>query len=146
MDWDAMKSELERDEGRERHLYRDTVGKESIGIGRNLADKGVSEAEIDLMFKTDCNEVTVDLGRNCPWWTTMPETAQRGLFNMAFNMGWPTLSGFKNMLAALERGDYVTAAAEALDSKWATQVGRRADRVAEQFRQAAGASSAPATS
>ena len=65
----------------------------------------------------------------------MPEPAQRALANMAFNLGVPRLSQFKNMLSALEKGDYNVAAKEALDSNWAKQVGDRANRIAKVFRE-----------
>ena len=53
---------------------------------------------------------------------------------MAFNLGWPRLSRFKNMIEALKAGDYGRAADEALDSKWADQVGTRAERIATVYR------------
>jgi lysozyme len=55
---------------------------------------------------------------------------------MALNLGWPRLSAFRNMLAALQAMDYATAAREALDSKWAKQVGARAERIAALYREA----------
>jgi hypothetical protein len=48
---------------------------------------------------------------------------------MMFNMGQTRLSGFKKMLAALEKGDYAEMAVQMMDSKWATQVGPRATRL-----------------
>lgn len=64
----------------------------------------------------------------------MPELAQAALLNQCFNLGWPRLSTFKKMLAALQRGDYHDAAAEAEDSKWFRQVGERGKRVAALYR------------
>jgi len=55
------------------------------------------------------------------------------LTNMCFNLGAPRLSGFKKMWEAIEAGDYSTAAEEMLDSKWARQVGPRADRLAQKM-------------
>jgi lysozyme len=51
--------------------------------------------------------------------------------DMMFNLGYKGLSKFKNMLAALQSEDYVTAAREMLNSKWRTQVGKRAEKLAE---------------
>ena len=61
---------------------------------------------------------------------------KRGLINMHMNIGMSRLSGFRNMLSALEDGDYETAASEALDSRWSQQVGNRAKRIADMFREA----------
>lgn len=134
MDMNQLVRDLERDEGRRRKPYRDSTGRLTIGVGRNLDDVGLSEPEIDLLLQNDITGVCADLDRNVPWWRDMPEPWQRGLANMAFNMGWPTLRNFRHMLAALEAGDGETAAAEALDSKWSAQVGDRAGRIAVLFR------------
>lgn len=137
LDRDQLARDLERDEGLRLKPYLDSVGKLTIGIGRNLDDNGITEAEARLMLDHDADVSLADLDRNAAWWRSMPEPAQRGLANMAFNMGWPTLSGFRNMLAALEQGEYARAADEALDSRWARQVGPRSERIAELYRSAA---------
>ena len=48
---------------------------------------------------------------------------------MMFNLGRPRLSKFKNMKAALDKGDWVTAAVEGRDSRWYYQVGNRSERL-----------------
>lgn len=141
MDIEALKTELKRDEGVELKPYTDTVGKLTIGVGRNLDDVGITISEADFLLGDDIERVTAELNRTVPWWSELPEGPSRALANMCFNMGWPRLSGFKKMLAALERGDYETAAKEALDSQWAGQVGNRAQRIAAQIREGAGANS-----
>lgn len=49
-DMAMLLSELSRDEGRRLKPYLDTVGKTTIGVGRNLTDVGISEDECDLPF------------------------------------------------------------------------------------------------
>lgn len=132
---DKLKADLIRDEDLRLKPYRCTAGKLSIGVGRNLDDVGISEHEALMMLGNDIQWVIEDLDRNAPWWRRMPEPAQRALANMAYNLGWPKLSAFRNMLAALQAGNYETAADEALDSKWARQVGARADRIAALYRE-----------
>lgn len=129
-----LKRDLIRDEASRAKPYRDSVGKLTIGVGRNLDDRGLSADEIDLLLFNDVGLAVADLDRNAPWWRSLSEARQRGLANMCFNLGWPRLSGFKNMLASLKSGDFEAAAREALQSKWAEQVGARADRIAELFR------------
>lgn len=123
-------------------VYRDSVGALTIGVGRNLDAKGVSESEADLMLANDIADVFADLDRKYPWWRQLPPQVQRGLANMCFNLGVTRLTVFAKMLAALQRGDYNTAAFEALDSRWAVQVGMRATRIANLFRSAGGTSNA----
>ncbi len=130
MNIEYMKSELRRDEGLRLKPYRDTVGKMTLGVGRNLDDVGITAEEADYLLENDIGRAMADLDRNLPWWRGLSEARQRALVNMAFNLGLPRLLGFKGMLAALQAGDYAAAAREAIDSKWAKQIGARAQRIA----------------
>ena len=129
-------ADLKRDEGFRSKPYLDTVGKLTIGYGRNLDDVGISEGEAEHLLLKDVGVAYEETRESYPWITKAPLDVQRGLYNMAFNMGRSRLAGFKRMLAALEAGNYRLAAEEALDSKWARQVNNRANRVAELFRNA----------
>lgn len=79
-------------------------------------------------------EAQSELDRHAPWWRSLSDVRQDVLANMTYNMGWPRLSGFHNALAAMQRHDYETAAAEMLNSEWARQVHGRATRLAKQMR------------
>ena len=137
-DYDTLKlkAELTRDEDRRYRIYTDKVGKVSGGIGRNLTDKGFRDNEIDLMYQNDIAETEAWLDRNLSWWRSLDPVRQRVLMNMAFNMQGKLL-GFRNFLAAAQRGDWGTAAVEMLDSLWARQVGDRAKRLASMMRSGA---------
>ena len=136
MNYEQILSDLERDEGLKLKPYQCPAGKLTIGVGRNIEDLGITEDEARYLLVNDVKRVEGELDRSIPWWRAMPEPAQQALVNMGFNMGWPRLSKFKKMISALQRGDYGTAALEAVDSKWAKQVGQRAWRIAEQFQAA----------
>ncbi len=125
--------DLVRDEAMMLRAYRCPSGRLTIGVGRNIEDVGITEAEALHLLGNDLTRVESELDRNVPWWRALPEPAQRGLVNMAFNLGWPRLSGFRKMLAALEEGNFTRAAAEALHSRWAGQVGARARRIADLY-------------
>ena len=114
--------------------YKDTVGKFTIGVGRNLDDVGISEAEAMFMLEADIASVCSDLDRVFPWWREMSENRQLVIADMCFNLGINRLQGFKKALAAMKEGRYADAATEMLDSTWAKQVGRRSDTLAEMMR------------
>lgn len=135
MDREQLFDDLVRDEGLKLEIYKCTAGKITIGVGRNIEDRGITTSEARLLLANDVDIISDELTNNFPWWVSMPEPAQRALANMAFNLGVPRLSQFKNMLSALEKGDYNVAAKEALDSNWAKQVGDRANRIAKVFRE-----------
>jgi len=56
---------------------------------------------------------------------------QRVLVDMGFNLGTPTLMKFQKMWDAIEDEDWVEASEQMLDSRWAKQVGRRAERLSQ---------------
>lgn len=138
MNRDRLAADLKRDEGLRLKPYADTVGKTTIGYGRNLDDVGISPTEAEVMLASDMAVVERELDRAYPWWRDLPEGPARGLANMAFNLGLPRLSGFAKMLLALRQGRWSDAAAEALNSRWAAQVGARATRIADLYRAGGG--------
>jgi len=132
-------------------VYQDTLGIDTIGIGRNLKDRGISKAELDHMDIPNMNVVyehgitkedAVYLATNdvqiveeelCgahPCVNSLDSVRQLVVMDMAFNMGVPRLKKFKNMWAAIHEKDFPTAAKEMLDSRWANQVKLRATRLA----------------
>jgi lysozyme len=131
---DALISELRRDEGVRLKPYRCTAGKLTIGVGRNLDDVGITPEEADHLLRNDVARVCADLDARLPWWRGLDEVRQRVLVNMGFNLGIAGLLGFKNTLRSVETGDYLGAAQGMLSSKWAHQVGPRAERLALMMR------------
>ncbi|WP_025899036.1 glycoside hydrolase family protein [Sneathiella glossodoripedis] len=125
---------LVRDEGLRLKPYRCTAGKLTIGVGRNIEDNGITKAEAIILLTNDVNTVFRELDKNIPWWADLPDGPRVALANMCFNLGWPRLSGFKKMLAALKDRNFKKAADEALDSKWAKDVGKRSQRISELIR------------
>jgi len=121
-------------EGFRQKPYIDTVGKITIGFGRNLQDNGISKEEADFMFKNDLNRC-VNLLSGHQWYVIQPQNVKDALLNMCFNLGIGGLLKFKKMIKALEEKNYTQAAIEALNSKWASQVGQRAKDVALRIRQ-----------
>jgi lysozyme len=134
MNIDQLKQTLQTDEGIRFKPYVDTTGNTSIGIGRNLTAKGLSLAEIETLLDNDVAEACRNLDLNIPWWRQQTEARQQALANMCFNLGWGGLSEFKQMLSAMQVGDFNRAADAALASEWASQVGQRAVRISNLIR------------
>lgn len=126
-------AEYERDEGFRSSVYQDSLGFWTIGIGR-MVDKrkggGITHEEAIYLLTNDLKRTDAELDKAHPWWRRMSEPRQAVLRNMCFNMGLKTLSTFRNTLAAMKAGDYAKASGGMLASKWATQVGARATRLA----------------
>ena len=127
----SLEDQLIDHEGLELSLYKCTGDKWTIGVGRNLDDRGITEDEARYLLKNDIAIVEEELLRNKPSVADLDGVRQRILVDMGFNLGIPTLLKFQNMWTAIEDEDWIEASEQMLDSRWAKQVGRRAIRLAD---------------
>jgi|TARA_R110000787_G_scaffold59322_1_gene134491 lysozyme len=132
-------------------VYKDSLGIDTIGIGRNLKDRGITKQELDFLdipsmdavyehgiseldayflANNDVKIVETELLNRHPCLNELDAVRQLVLMDMAFNMGVPRLCKFKKMWAAIHDNDFATAAKEMLDSRWAKQVKGRATKLA----------------
>jgi lysozyme len=130
----TLVEQITRDEGVRLKPYRDSVGKLTIGIGRNLDDKGISLAEAQIFLQDDIRDVQAELQKALPWVYHLDDARRGVLENMAYNMGVEKLLSFHDTLSFVQRGLFAQAANAMMQSKWAVQVGARAVRLAEQMR------------
>lgn len=130
---DRLKTQLIKHEGKSLKLYPDSVKKLTVGVGRNIEDRGISDDECDLMLENDIQLAKAE-AEKFQWYDALDNVRQNVVIEMIFNLGLPRFSGFKKAIAAIEQSNYKTAAAEFLDSAWAVQVGNRALRLAEMMR------------
>jgi len=135
MDIEALKNQLILHEGLKLEPYECTAGKLTIGVGRNIEDIGITEDEARYLLDNDILRVCDELDRNLPWWRDLSDARQRVLVDMVFNLGISRFMQFQNTIAAIESGDYETAAGEMLDSRWADQVGNRAKTLSRMMRE-----------
>lgn len=126
MDIEKFKPMLKKHEGLRLKPYRCTAGKLTIGYGRNLDDRGITEEEADRLLHNDILLCSLQLDRDLPWWKYHPENVQMVLMDMCFNLGISGLLEFKRTLGYIRDQKYSAAAVEMLKSKWASQVGARA--------------------
>ena len=131
---DILHAQLRIDEGVRFKPYTDSVGKTTIGIGRNLTDIGINRGEMALMFDNDLASAEHTARLLVPNFETLTDARKAVVVNMAFNMGFNALSTFVNTLKAIEEGRWVDAEHGMLASKWATQVKGRAGRLADMMR------------
>ena len=125
----AMIRQLALHEGLRLKPYKCTAGALTIGYGRNLDARGITEAEAEMMLANDIDDFQDRLLREIPWMVDLSPVRQRVLLDMAFNLGISGLLKFQRTLAAVRGQEYERAAAMMLDSRWATQVGTRAKRL-----------------
>ena len=141
---EQLREELEEDEGCMYVLYLDHLKLKTCGVGHLVRaddpefdmDVGdpVSEERVAELFEKDIGWTISDCQKLVPDFDMLPEEVRLIVANMMFNLGAKRLSGFKRLLAAVERGDWNSAADEMLDSKWARQVPARSGRLVTRMR------------
>ena len=128
--------------------YKCPAGYLSIGVGRNLITNPLTQTEKQIvgnlshgitydmamyLLRHDIKRVLEECRSYFKFWKQLDPERKYALFDMCFNLGLAKLLKFKNMLQALEIGDYQGAAKECLNSKYAKDVGKRAERIAKTF-------------
>ena len=134
MNIESFKKHLIWAEGYEKKPYKDSVGKWTIGVGRNLDDRGLSDDEIDYLLSNDI-KLALKEAEKLPYFGRLDPVRQLVVCDLVFNMGLPTFKKFVKTNLALDRGDYAEAARELTDSKWYVQTGRRARKLVEMMRE-----------
>ena len=123
---DELKAHLIKFEGLMTSLYRCPSGKLTIGVGRNLEANGITVEEAVFLLENDMDNVFKELRNQFSWYDSAPEKVRLVLADMCFNLGLPGLLSFKKMFAAIEHEDWIEAANQILNSRYADQVGNRA--------------------
>ena len=142
-------------EGLELKVYKDTLGIDTIGVGRNLEDRGITDGELmhmnllreeiyttgitekdaRFLLGNDIDIVERELLDAHPCMERLDDVRIRVLLDMAFNLGVPRLRKFKNMWAGIHEGDHIRAGDDMMDSRWANQVGARAVRLCKMMKE-----------
>ena len=139
MNIEALREQLKVDEGVKYEIYKDHLGYPTFGIGHLITEDDpehgepdgteISEDRVNEIFESDVAKFVSEAKILFPDLDELPDVAQQVIVNMAFNMGRPRLSKFKNFIAGVNDNDWVRAAEEMMDSRWADQVGARATRL-----------------
>lgn len=136
LDYQYIYHELSEEEGVRTHVYNDTVGVRTVGVGHNLLESvdhiighsftgTLTMEEVELVFRQDLLRTLKALNDGLYPLKQFPEHVQYVLTSLCFNLGWNGLSKFMHFIAAIKAKDYGTACKELKDSKWYHQVGPR---------------------
>lgn len=141
-------------EGYRPHVYKDTLGIPTIGIGFNLTrpdakkiaqqaganyqnillgKEDLSDEQVKEIFKITISIAYKDAKQWIPDFDGLPKNIKLAILDLSFNMGYSRLSKFIKTRNFILAKDYHNAAKELQSSKWATQVGRRAKSVVSLF-------------
>jgi len=141
---EQIKEDLVKHEGYVTEIYLCSEGYPTFGIGHMVTEDDmehtwpvgtpVTDERILQVFHDDCTAACTDASALFLNFSSHPENVQRVLVNMAFNLGRSRLGKFKNMITAVNEGNYSKAADEMVDSKWYRQVKRRGEELVEIMR------------
>lgn len=144
MNLDALRKQLEIDEGIKHDIYLDHLGLPTFGIGHLITDAdpesgqevgtAISDERVRQAFEADVVSVIEDCNKLYNDFDELPEEVQQIIANMVFNMGRTRLSKFRGMKRGVDARDWNAAADEMVDSRWYRQVTNRADRLVQRMR------------
>jgi GH24 family phage-related lysozyme (muramidase) len=136
-------------EGKRAHVYTDTAGHPSVGIGFNLDRDGaqpaleavgadfnevragnqdLTDAQISTLFQQDLNKAIDGATSVVSNFSSLNDPRQFVVVDMIFNLGQPGFSQFHHTIKAIESGDWEAAGDQMKDSAWYGQVGIRAQK------------------
>ena len=144
MNIEQLRTELESDEGCVFSTYTCSEDRVTFGIGHLVLPDDpeynqpigspVSADRVTECFDRDIGTVIAESQRLYPQFDNLPEEVKLIICNMLFNLGFPTLSKFKDMKAAIDDRLWDEAADAMADSRWAKQLPNRSGRLIERMR------------
>ncbi len=152
----SLEDQLILHEGLRLEVYKCPAGYWTVGVGRNLEGKqltdeeqehilgasglspeqviailrecGISKDDALFLLANDIEDAVKDLS-HFEWYENLDPIRKKVVIDMRYNLGPTRFRGFRKMIAALARGDYKAAAAEMVDSRWYHEVGNRSKRL-----------------
>ncbi len=124
---------IKQHEGFRAKAYLDSKGYLTIGYGRNLESKGISQHEAEILLQNDCLDAFA-FCQKLNYFASLNEARQAAILDMVFNLGAAGFMKFKKLQENLRLCDFDNASGEILNSKWASQVGNRAKTIANMIK------------
>lgn len=135
---------LEFHEGKRSESYYCSEGFLTQGVGHNLQTnpltseqkskiknlKKWSDAEIRMVLFDDIDQCKTLISQIIKGFDEFDDERQYAILDMCFQLGVLGVSKFKKMLEAMRLGDWEKASEECLNSRYAKQTPKRAERIA----------------
>ena len=142
---DDFKADIRLMEGKRAAVYDDATGlplsvgmtirgNPTIGYGRALNKRPLSDNEIEFLLDNDASETLEWCADNLNFWGDLSAMRQRAVANMVYQIGTSGFLKFHDTIAAIAKQDWLSAHDHILQSAFATQTPARAQRVASMIR------------
>jgi len=139
--YETLKEEVKLHEGFRDVVYKDSLGKRTIGYGHLCVedhwedDKKYEKEYLEEIFNKDFDNAHFNANTLIEE-RPINDVAKEVIIEMVFQLGIGGVSKFKNMWKALDNEDYGEASFQMLDSLWAKQTPARAGKLAGKMRSA----------
>ena len=137
MNYDKLLESVKKHEGYKNHVYLDTLGKRTVGVGHLCVEdfwedgKEYDEDFLMCILEKDLQSAIDQADDMCSN-LTISDDAKIIIIEMIFQLGGTGVSKFRKMWQALQQDppDYAEASVQMLDSRWAKQTPNRAKEMA----------------
>jgi len=136
---DALKERIKKHEGFVNEVYKDSLGKRTVGYGHLCVEDYWNDNEkylepyLNTIFDTDfanASGLAMKMIGDIP----LKQNSKEVIIEMCFQLG-NKVSKFTKMWQALKKGDYNKASLEMIDSNWHKQTGPRCESLARIMRE-----------
>ena len=121
-DLDNLKEMIVKHEGHEPRVYKCPNGYDTIGYGFAIKDLYMDKEIADLILDRKIKGILDRIKGNedwDSWFWDKPQSIQDVLINMIFQIGFSGVRKFKKTIQYIKDDNFLMAAEEMLDSKWA---------------------------
>lgn len=144
MDYEEIKERIKKHEGFIPRVYKDILGKATIGYGHLVTEKDnfqvgkeYSKEELEEVFNQDFNKAVEGANELTSQLSLVLATVKGVIIEMVFQLGKTGVSKFKKFFEALNNQDYNEAANQMIDSNWHKQTPKRCEELANIIRSCA---------
>ena len=136
----SLLENIKAHEGFRDHIYKDSVGKPTVGYGFLVAALSPDELKLnggkvepisrevaEKILNLKISKLKKRLFQCLPWLENKPQNVQDTLIEMAYQLGLAGLLGFRHTLGRIEAGDYAQAARNLRASLLYRQTPRRVE-------------------
>lgn len=148
-DYSEATTRISEYEGKKSKMYVDTMGHPTVGVGFNLDRDGaagqlasiganyeevrsgaeeLTDDQINALLKGDIETAVGHAESMISNFSSLTAARQFVVVDMIFNLGTGGFGAFHHVIAAIEKGDWETAADQMKESAWYGQVGSRAEK------------------
>ena len=125
---------IKREEGYVGTVYKDHLGKDTIGYGFLVRDLWMDEDIASRLLERYLEKLALEVNRRHPWVVEAPAVLRDVVYEMCYQLGVAGFSKFKKTVKLMIDGQYEDASTEMLDSLWARQTPERAKRLSDRVR------------